>query len=196
MVFFLMVLKAFVAATRAVVCSWAQSPRVYTGLTTLIVVPSFTLVGILPLVEVDVLKAIVAAVMVILLTVILVGGLGWMISASEAMQVLSSQLFDLEDMLDELIVRLNPVYGIDTMGREQGLNDKVDLLKKEIEGMGELAEGFRMQYLDASYKEDKAEEKFQRLLREVKLLEDNLGILGQQAQQVHLEHAIRIAEQE
>jgi hypothetical protein len=153
-------------------------------------------VAVLPLVQVDLLLALVVAVMVILLTVILVGGLGWMISTSEAMQVLSSQLFDLEDMLDELIVRLNPVYGIDIMGREQGLNQEVDLLKKEIEGMGELAEGFRMQYLDASYKEDKAEEAFAKLLSEVKLLEDNLGILGAKAWRVQLEHIVRIAEQE
>jgi hypothetical protein len=93
MVFFLMVLKAFVAATRALVVSWAQSPRVYTGLTTLIVVPSFTLVAVLPLVQVDVQVALVVATMVVLLTTILVGGLGWMFETSEAMQLLSSQLF-------------------------------------------------------------------------------------------------------
>jgi hypothetical protein len=66
---------------------------------------------------------------------------------------------------------------LDILDREEELTQEVDFLKEEIERAQKDGEGWRQISIDSVWKQDRAEEKFQRLLREVKLRKITLASL-------------------
>lgn len=195
MVFFLMVLKALVAATRAVVCSWAQFPKFYTGLLSLVLVPGMALAVCLPLLHPDVLVAAIATSLIVTIVVLLlVGGLGWAIGASNAMGAISSVLIDLEDMLDEFITRLNPQYGLDLLDREQNLTDEIEWWKQEELNRFQEMDSYRDDYREAIWKQGRAEESAEKLRRVVSFVQQELAKNGEAVLANHVEAILKMEE--